>query len=167
MVENKLTKVCCFDPGITTGYATGIIEEDGSMGVVSGQAKWEEFVLYLELKRAKPDIIVYERFDYRSESAYGKKGNLGNVELFPRNLIGVLNLYVQEILASGNKIDCYTQMPAQAVGKMPYYSDLKLKADKLYKVANPHANDAVRHLLTWFHFGAGYKYNKKGYRPLA
>lgn len=161
-----MLKVHAFDPGITTGYASGIIE-DGKLGVISGQAQWNELQLYLQLKMSKPDIIIYERFDYRSESAYGKSGNLSNVELFPRNLIGVINLYCQEREGQGLHIDVYTQMPSQAVGKKTRWTEKKLKDARVYKVGNPHANDAMRHLLQWWEFGAGFKYNKDGFRPLA
>lgn len=157
---DKPIKVHCFDPGITTGYATGLIE-NGSMGVVSGQRKWNEFELYVELKRSKPDIIVYESFEYRNPRH--KKGAPDNVELFPRNLIGVLNLYVSERAGSGASIGCYTQTPAQGKG---YYSDTLLKKHGVYKVRNQHANDAMRHLLHWFTFGAGYKYNQGGFSSL-
>lgn len=166
LINSPIKKVCCFDPGITTGYVTGMIE-DGKLGVISGQAKWSEIELYLELKSTKPDIIIYERFDYRSESAYGKHGNLSNVELFPRNLIGVINLYCQERESQGTPVDLYTQLPAQAVGKKPFWTDTKLKAANVYKVANPHANDAMRHMLRWWEFGAGFQYNEKGFELLA
>jgi hypothetical protein len=160
---DKLIKVHCFDPGITTGYATGIIETGKPMGVVSGQAKWNEFQLYVELKRSKPDIIIYETFEYRNPRH--RKDWADNVELFPRNLIGVMNLYVHERASQGTSIGCYTQTPAQGKG---YYSDVLLRKFDVYKIANPHANDAMRHLLHWFTFGAGFKYdNKKGFEPLA
>ena len=92
-------KVHAFDPGITTGHASGIIE-DGRLGVVSGQSKWNELQLYLQLEFTHPDIIVYERFEYRSQKAY----NVDNAELFPRNLIGVLNLYIQKRESENNPL---------------------------------------------------------------
>lgn len=156
-------KVIALDPGITTGYASGIIE-DGKLGVISGQAKWNELQLYLQLKMSVHDIIIYERFEYRSQKAY----NVDNAELFPRNLIGVINLYIQEREGQGNPlVEWHTQMPAQVLGKKAYWSDEKLKTAKVYKVANPHANDAMRHLLYFWQFGAGFKYNTNGFEPLA
>jgi len=144
-------KIVAFDPGVTTGYATGVID-DGKLGAVSGQGDWNESLLYMQLQMMKPHIIVYERFDYR-------RGQ-DRAELFSRNLIGVINLYVQQ-----EKLECYTQMPGQVIGQ--YYTDKVLKESRMYKVGKPHANDAMRHLLHWFTFGAGFKYNTNGFEPLA
>lgn len=155
-------KVIALDPGGTTGYASGVID-NGKLGVVSGQAKWNEMQLYLQLKMSGADIIIYERFEYRSKKAY----NVDNVDLFPRNLIGVINLFVQKKEAQGTPIECYTQMPAQVLGKKAYWSDSKLKAAKVYKVGAPHANDAMRHLLYWAMFGHGYSLITNGIEPLA
>jgi hypothetical protein len=52
------------------------------------------------------------------------------------------------------------QMPASV---MAYFTDKKLREAHLYKMGKPHANDAARHILYWFQFGPGYKFNKKGY----
>ena len=159
MAESSI-KVIALDPGITTGYVSGLIE-DGKLKLASGQAKWNELGLYSQLCIGKPDIIVYERFEYRSVK-HGSYGDLSNVELFPRNLIGVINLYAQQ-----NEITCYPQMPTSALGKNAYFSDNKLKTAGVYKVANPHANDAMRHILQWWQFGAGYRYNTDGFEGMA
>jgi len=148
-------KIVAFDPGITTGYASGVIT-DGKLGAVSGQAKWKELDLYLQLKFAQPRIIIYERFDFRRGQS--------RMELFPRNLIGVIHLYYQKRMAQGVPIDLFPQMPVE--GKN-YYTDAVLKSSKMYKVGNPHANDAMRHLLHWYTFGPGFKYNTNGFEPLA
>lgn len=159
---DKTIKVVSFDPGITTGYATGRID-DGKLGAVSGQAQWNEYTLYVQLKLLSPDIIVYETFEYR-------RGQ-DRAVLFSRNLIGVINLYIQErahlaeLHNTHDPVVGYTQTPAQ--GKSGQFSDKVLKEAKMYKTANPHANDAMRHLLHWFTFGGGYKYNTNGYEPLA
>jgi hypothetical protein len=153
---NNTIKIVSLDPGITTGYASGVIE-DGRLGAVSGQAKWKELDLFLQLEFSKPQIIIYERFDYR-------RGQ-DRAELFSRNLIGVINLWVQRREAAKSPIKVYEQMPHQVIGQ--YYTDKVLKDSKMYKVGNPHANDAMRHLLHWFTFGAGYQYNTGGFEPLA
>lgn len=162
MINNNI-KVVCFDPGVTTGYAHGVIN-DGTLGCVSGQAKWTEYELYVQLKLYYPDIIIYEDFVYR-------RGQ-DRAELFPRNLIGVINLYNQEranewVDEDGNHrpVEVYHQTPSQ--GKGGQFSDKVLKESRMYKEANPHANDAMRHLLYWFTFGPGFKYNTNGYEPLA
>lgn len=145
-------KVVALDPGVTTGYVQGIIER-GKLKLASGQAKWCELDLYNQLCMGKPDIIVYERFEYRS-TKHGKYGDLSDVELFPRNLIGVINLYAQQ-----NDTPVYPQMPGYAKS---FWTDQKLKKALVYKVANPHANDAMRHMLQWWQFGPGFQYNTTG-----
>lgn len=160
-------KVNTLDPGVTTGYVSGVIE-DGKLGVVSGQAEWTELQMYLQLELSKPDIIIYERFEYRSESAYGKKyGNLDNVDLYPRNLIGVINMYCQKREAEDNPLILYTQMPAKVLGKKAFWTDDKLKKSYVLKPGQEHANDAMRHMLYWWQFGSGYQYNTNGFEPLA
>lgn len=154
-------KVTCIDPGVTTGYASGIIE-DGKLKCATGQAAWNELQMYLQLKLAKPHVLIYERFEMRQG-----KWQAAAVEMFSRNLIGVMNLYAQEREAQKTEFELVTQMPAQALGKAAYYNDQRLKQDKLYKPGNPHANDALRHLLQWFTFGSGFRFNIQGYEGLA
>lgn len=151
-------KVIALDPGVTTGYASGIID-NGKLGVVSGQAKWLELDLYSQLGMSGAQYIIYERFEYRSQRAY----NVDNANLFARNLIGVINLYLQQ----HTEVMYHMQMPATVLGKQAYWSNEKLKAAQVYKVANPHANDAMRHLLYWWKFGPGFKWNTNGFEPLA
>jgi hypothetical protein len=127
---------------------------------------WKELDLYLQLKLQQPNIIIYERFEYRA-AKHGTYGDLSNVELFSRNLIGVINLYIQEVQGAGNEILYYPQMPSYALGKKCYFTDQKLKNSGVYKTANVHANDAMRHMLMWWQFGPGFKYNTDGYEGLA
>lgn len=155
----SVIKVTAFDPGITTGYATGLIE-NGKMGVVSGQDKWNEFELYVQLKRSKPDVVIYETFEYRNQP----KVKRDKVVLFSRNLIGVLNLYVYERHSQKMPVVCVQQTPFQ--GKS-YFTDNVLKKHGLHKPGRLHANDAVRHILQWYQFGPGYEHNKHGYEALA
>lgn len=162
---SETLKVVALDPGVTTGFVTGLIE-NGKLKLASGQAKWNELQLYLQLKLNKPDIIVYERFEYRAER-HGAYGDLSNVQLFSRNLIGVVNLYIQERESQGTEILCYPQMPTYALGKNAFFTDQKLKTSGVYKVANPHANDAMRHILQWWQFGSGFQYNTNGFEGMA
>lgn len=143
--------VLAIDPGITTGHALGIID-DGLMKISTGQQKYSEYELWSALHRTKPDVLIYERFEGRA--------SIQGVELFSRNLIGVMNLYDQMTL----ELMCVQQMPQYAIGG--YWTDVILKKVMLYKaLKGGHANDACRHLLQWFTFGPGYKFNTKGYEP--
>lgn len=143
--------VLAIDPGITTGHALGVIT-DGKMAVSTGQTQYSEYELWSALHRTTPDILIYERFDGR--------GSIEGVELFSRNLIGVMNLYDQMT----PELKLVTQMPSEAIGG--YYTDKHLKDNRLYKaLKGGHANDACRHLLQWYTFGPGYKFNTKGFEP--
>lgn len=157
-------KVIALDPGVTTGYAVGHIEQGKPMGVISGQEAWNELGLYNNLVSGKPDIVVYEKFESGKDNPYRKIKNRNyDVELFSRNLIGVINLFCMQ-----NNISFYEQSPAKGVGGH-FRLDSILKQASVFKVGKPHANDAMRHLLQWYTFGPGFQYDtdKKGFVPLA
>lgn len=141
-------RLLALDPGVTTGYCNGLIE-DGLMVVVTGQHRWSQRDLYESIKLLDPEVIVYESFEFR-------RGSRDNLELYSRELIGVTELYIDQ----HDGVSGHVQSPSQV---MMYFTDKKLKADGIYKPGRPHANDAARHLLYWFTFGPGYKYNTKGY----
>lgn len=161
----SVIKVISLDPGGTTGWAKGLIREhEGIMYVTSGQDVWNHLQLYDNLKIGKYDIIVCERFDFRKRGV--KQQEAAN--LISRELIGVVQLYVQQNqppVTEGYNVQFYMQMPAEGLGG--YWSeDNRLKEDKVFRAGRPHANDAMRHLLQWYGFKEGYKYNKNGFRPL-
>jgi hypothetical protein len=160
----SVVKVIALDPGGTTGWAKGLIREDeGIMYVASGQDVWNHVELWDNLTIIKPKIIVCERFDFRKRGV--KQEEAAN--LISRELIGVVELYYQlaNRLIPEENVQLYMQMPAEALGG--YWSeDNRLKEDKVFRAGRPHANDAMRHLLQWFMFKEGFKYNKKGFLPL-
>jgi len=139
--------VACFDPGITTGHAVGVME-DGLMKVRCGQTAFDHIMLYDQLQLLKPDMIVAEEFEFRGRARKG-------LELYPRELLGVLELYCQQ-----NKIRLFRQKAATG---MAYYSNEKLTRDGLYIRGKPHAMDALRHLLHWYTYGYGFQFNTSGY----
>lgn len=140
--------VVSLDPGITTGWATGIIE-DGFMVTDSEQQRWDHSGLWNFLEYKQPNFIVCERFEYRQRQ--------DKAELFSRELIGVVNLYVQQ-----NDVQLFMQMPSEVING--YYNSNMLKSVNAYKPGRPHANDAMSHLLHWFQFKQGYLYNEKGFK---
>jgi hypothetical protein len=144
------------DPGVTTGYAIGDIDNNGKMNVVSGQERWGHEDLWVFLIQNKPEVIVSERFEFRNKARTG-------LELYSRELIGVTKLYAQIHMWPPHAV--IEQMPGTVLGG--FFSDDQLKRDHLYKEARPHANDAMRHLLHWYQFGSGYQYNKEGYEGIA
>lgn len=141
--------IIALDPGVTTGYATGKIEE-GQMKVVTGQERWVHSELWGFLEDSQPDVIISEMFEFRNKARTG-------LELFSRELIGVVHLYCQLYMEN---TEPYMQMPSVIGG---FFTDDRLKKDNIFKEGRPHANDAARHLLHWFQFGAGFQYNTAGY----
>ena len=96
------------------------------------------------LHNVAPNVIVCESFEYRSRAR-------DNVELFSRELIGVVNLYDQ----MHEEVRLVMQTAAQ--GKA-YFTNDKLKQMELYKVGKEHGRDAMRHFLQWLMFGQGFQY---------
>lgn len=75
--------------------------------------------------------------------------------MYPRELLGIVELFCQQ-----KELKLYLQMPAQV---MQYFTNSRLKEHHLYKMGKEHSNDAARHILYWFTFGAGFKFNEHGF----
>lgn len=140
------------DPGITTGIATGFIRPDEPMEVGSMELRFSVGAMYDHLERVLPDIIIYESFEFRNAARKG-------LELFSRELIGIYKLYADK----HPDTIIYKQSPYQGVGG--YFTNKQLKENNVYKPGMGHAMDATRHLLQWYTFGPGYRYNTKGFGP--
>jgi hypothetical protein len=145
-------KILAFDPGITTGYAVGYLDVKACLMTVSAdQNKFSHEELHNTLIATNPDIIICETFEYRNRSRAG-------LVLYSVEMIGIIKLHCEWA-----DIDLIEQTPAQAMG---YFTDKKLKEFEVYQPGKPHAMDALRHLLQWYQFGAGYQYNKLGFRSI-
>lgn len=146
--------VLSIDPGETTGWAFGQIDVDqGLMKVSTGQERWTPGGLMLVLQTMLPDVLVYESFQYRNKSRSG-------LVLYSVQLIGVMELYGE----MHDECKLVPQTPATAIGQ--FYDNRKLREGLLYKsTTGGHANDACRHLLQWYTFRGGSKWNKKGFEP--
>lgn len=134
------------DPGITTGRSLGIIYEDHLL-ISCSQDKWNHRECYEFISKIKPDHLIVESFEYRNMRR-------DNLELYSRELIGIAHLIDQQ----SSNIKLHMQTAAQGKG---FYSDQKLKAMGTYDRSNRHGRDAMRHLLHWWTFGAGYQFNNK------
>jgi len=145
-------KIISLDPGVTTGYAIGHIK-DGVMVVRAGQDTWSHHDLWHELHLAKPDAIVMESFEYRNKSRPG-------LILYSCELIGIAHLFCSPSYQNPS-VPLYMQSAAK--GKS-YYSNTHLQNAGVYVRGIPHGMDALRHLLHWYTFGAGFQYNKDGFR---
>jgi hypothetical protein len=139
--------VACFDPGRTTGHAVGVIE-DGRMVVRCGQLDFDHIMLYQQLSLLSPDMVICEEFEFRNRARKG-------LDLYPRELLGVCELYCQQ-----RKIALFRQKAMEGMG---FYTNEKLQRDGLYIRGKPHAMDALRHLLHWYTFGYGFQFNTSGY----
>lgn len=134
--------ILSLDPGVTTGWATALIEDEVKVMIRCGQGKWIESELYEFMINLEPEFIVYETFEYRPG-----KARMG-LNLAPTELIGIIKLYGQV-----NIIPTYAQKAA--TGKA-FFNDDKIKELGLYDKKYRHGRDALRHLLHWLQFGAGF-----------
>lgn len=142
--------VIAIDPGGTTGFAIGLIDEDkGEMRVSSDELRMTGTELYARLEVLEPDILIYERFEYRNRARAG-------LELISRDLIGVMELYCNR-----EGVTYYKQMPGGTINA--HFNNKKLKELGVFKgTKGNHANEACMHLCHWFTFREGYKWNKVG-----
>jgi hypothetical protein len=144
-------KIIALDPGVTTGVAIGNIDDKGLMSVDAFQKNYQHIELFSTLQLEFPEHVICESFEYRNTSRSG-------VNLYPVELIGVVHLFIQGCISP---VGLYMQNAATGKG---FYSDNKLKEAGVYQRGVPHGMDALRHLLQWYTFGAGYQYNKKGFQ---
>lgn len=145
-------KVVALDPGVTTGYAIGHIDE-GLMYVRAGQEVWSHGDLWTQLKLAEPNAIICESFEYRNN-----KQRAGLV-LYSCELIGIVHLFCSPSVRTPS-VKLFMQTAAKGKG---YYSNSHLQNSGVYVRGIPHGMDAMRHLLHWYTFGPGYQYNKHGF----
>lgn len=143
--------VVALDPGVTTGYAQGHIDDDGLMLVVSGQSRFDHIGLWQFLEDCAPDYIIYEGFEFRHGSH-----KHGGVNMYPRELIGIITLYEQK------HVNCTTKkQPAMKDNEKTFFNNKRLKELGMYKTAQDHGNDALRHLLYWAKFKSGSQFVKE------
>lgn len=136
--------ILAIDPGITTGLALAYRETD-RLYIAPNQERLKEIDLYNLISDIGPTHLVCENFTYRRGQARP------DIELFSRNLIGVVNLARQKLFAKTLTL----QEAAEGLG---HFSDSKLKQRQVYVKNMGHAMDAVRHLLHWHTFGPGFQY---------
>lgn len=147
----RVITAIAFDPGRTTGYAIACVDDEG-LFICYDEEKmdhkrlWDFVPLWI-------DHIICETFEFRQGKA--KTG----VDLYPCELIGVLHMRDQS-----TKVELHMQDPWVQSGKKVYYSDTKLKDMNFYQSSPHHGRSAVKHMLYWFKFGAGFQYTQ-GHAP--
>jgi hypothetical protein len=139
-------KILSIDPGTTTGLCFGVIEANGALVVNPKQERLLASGFWRVLEGWEPEELICESFEFR-------KGSRQGLVLDSVKFIGIAELYAQ---LNGAKL--HGQMAAH--GKS-YYSDTKLKALNIYVSGLPHGMDALRHLLHWFTFGPGFRFNQQ------
>jgi len=139
-----VTKILAIDPGVMTGYVYARITEDKQLECLPFQMMDEVDDLWRRLDEFKPNIIVMEDFEFRGRASTG-------LNLFPVQLIGVVRLW--EMTEPTGKLRVFMQKAS--FGKA-YYTDKMLRSHGVYKRGIPHGMDALRHLLQWATFGAGF-----------
>src|SRR5262245_55260132 len=101
---SQTIKVLSIDPGVCSGFAYGEIDE-GLLTFGADQAKMKCKELWESLYHLGPDHVICESFEFRQ----GKQR--GNLNLYSRNLIGVVTLYHE---LEGNEL--YEQTASQGKG---------------------------------------------------
>lgn len=142
--------IVAIDPGGTTGYCKG--KYDGEQLILmpgqeqlSGSELFQFLLDCLREANTDPFVLIYERFDYRNRARAG-------LDLTAPKLIGVMDLIVEE-----EGLMCYPQMPSEAKG---YWTNDRLKQFQIYVPGLDHGRDAMRHLLQWWQFKAGFGIHK-------
>lgn len=129
-------KILTLDPGGTTGYCFMETYDDreaikrfvsGQLGPQPHHADlWEWLVVY------RPDIVISESFEYRNKARAG-------LVLVSKEYIGITKLWCNLYEKEYNE-----QSPASAMG---FVQDQHIKNLSMWKTGNPHAMDAVRHMI--------------------
>lgn len=124
--------IVALDPGVTTGIA---IFENGNyrtMEVDPSKYPHPHETLYDILSTIAPKVLVYEAFQFRQ--------NQTGAVFTGIEYIGVARLYAQ--------LKCIEEVKITPSTGKAFWNDSKLKALQVYKPGKPHANDAMRHMLT-------------------
>jgi hypothetical protein len=127
-------RIIAFDPGGETGWAK-YTQVGDKRTITKGEVIYDDHHawLYDELHFFAPQLVITERFDYRS--------NKKHVELISVEYIGVMRLFC-------NKYGVDLVQQTQLKGHKGLWTDDKLKVLGLHTPSKGgHANDAVRQLL--------------------
>lgn len=126
-----------YDPGNTTGWAffhEGAFIKSGQITTPPGD--YAELYKHLKghVQEYRPEMVVIENY-----VVYKNKIELhANMELWVPKIIGVMHFFYSMMIGAEIKLQLASEVKA-------FCTDEKLKAWKMYNVANKHANDATRH----------------------
>lgn len=140
----SMIRALALDPGITSGFSIGIVLPE-CFFVTCDEGTLSGLQLYSKITRLRPDITICESFEYRNRAR-------DNLVLFSRELIGVVKMTAEQGIT-------YLTLQTAAEGK-GHFTDDTLRKMRLYDKSHKHGRDALRHLLHWWQFKGGFKFNK-------
>lgn len=139
--------VLALDPGETSGYAYGVVEDGRFEFRRAGQGEYSEAELWFLLESISPLYLIAEGFDFRQKARDG-------LVLYSRNLLGVCELWAEI---------CDREYIEQSAAKgLSFFTDAKLSKMGCDSKGLPHARDATRHLMNYMFFRAGFKLHGEG-----
>lgn len=131
-MEGSFVRLVALDPGGTTGVAEYVA---GRINAWQLDVPLHHKNLYNYLDNHRPEKVICESFTYR---------RMDKVDLIPVEYIGVARLWC---IQTGTPL--VLQTPSQA---KKFFDDTKVKGVGLWQPGQPHANDAIRHLLYFLTF---------------
>lgn len=131
-------RIVGLDPGGTTGVAVFDLNEDSwSQNRMQLGPEEHHEELYEWLKELRPDLIIYESFEYRTRQR-------DNLVLVSVEYIGVIKLFCS-VTKTKSK-------PQTAAYGKAFWSNDKIAQLALWTANMPHAMDATRHVLQYISF---------------
>lgn len=147
------------DPGGTTGWCRWHRDKDDYNLVqfdtaLADPEKIRLFVKYLRCQYAWNDTldVVCEIFEYRQEDSMGRT----KIDYTPAKVEGAvryIHAYMEHNEPGDSKL--VFQQANQAKGKGAFWTEDKLRRVGLWKPGEPHAMDALRHVLYYRTFTLG------------
>lgn len=148
--------ILAIDPGVTTGYTLGYIEDDKIL-VAPFQKMASCYMHYCILQKLLPKTIIIEDFEVRQTTTVG-------TILFSCELIGVTRLFVESFGKQENVPRMLVQKAMMIYGEKAFFSSIeRLRSYDVYIPGKDwhHSMDAMRHFMHWKTFGQGYQYKEK------
>lgn len=151
-------KILSLDPGKTTGYSVGYLNDDEPELRFESHQKIFTYVGFYEfLQDQSPTWIVAESFLFRNKVRTG-------TELISAEFNGIIHLYTG---LYKNGLSWQNASTHGAGGRSGPFQDRILRQKGIYKPGKPHAMDSLRILLYWYEHGKGFQFNKRaGYKEL-
>lgn len=136
-------RIIALDPGGTTGLAG--IGFGGKPFAIELGLDDHHYELLERLTYWDADIVIYETYHHMSVIQRDSV-------VIPAEYIGVVKLYQQAAISTLGRVNRIPKVVPQDRSAKVFWSNEKLRAIGLYFKGQPHANDAMRHLLYYISF---------------